>query len=142
MVCLVGTALNPVANRTLWGEMAWQLGGERLYGKIAKSDQQKIAPGTDILGELLAEAGPCLILLDELLAYLLKAGGIKVEESTLRGNTLIFLQELSIAVANCPTACMIATSPASLPSTWTKGVSGPTNRWKRYWAEWRRSAKP
>ena len=121
VVCLVGTALNPVANRTLWGEMAWQLGGERLYSKIAKSDQQKIAPGTDILGELLAEAGPCLILLDELLAYLLKAGGIKVEESTLRGNTLIFLQELSIAVANCPTACMIATLTSQLAEYMDEG---------------------
>lgn len=114
VVCLVGTALNPVTNRTLWGEMAWQLGGERLYGKVAESDRQKIAPGTDLLGELLAEAGPCLILLDEVLAYLLKAGGIKVEESTLRGNTLTFLQELSIAVANCPTACMIATLTSQL----------------------------
>ena len=121
VVCLVGTALNPVANRTLWGEMAWQLGGERLYSKIAKSDQQKIAPGTDLLGELLAEAGPCLILLDELLAYLLKAGGIKVEESTLRGNTLIFLQELSIAVANCPTACMIATLTSQLAEYMDEG---------------------
>ena len=68
-----------------------------------RADEQKIAPGTDLLGKMLAEAGPCLILLDEVLVYLIKAGGIKVEESTLRGNTLTFLQELSIAVANCPT---------------------------------------
>jgi len=121
VVCLVGTALNPVSNRTLWGELAWQLGGERLYSKIAKSDQRKIAPGTDLLGEILAEAGPCLILIDELLAYLLKAGGIKVEESTLRGNTLIFLQELSIAVANCPTACMIATLTSQLAEYMDEG---------------------
>ena len=57
VVCLVGTALNPVANRTLWGEMAWQLGGERLYSKIAKSDQQKIAPGTDLLGRTPGRGG-------------------------------------------------------------------------------------
>ena len=60
-------------------------------------------------------------MLDELLAYLLKAGGIKVEESTLRGNTLIFLQELSIAVANCPTACMIATLTSQLAEYMDEG---------------------
>jgi len=121
VVCMVGTALNPVADRTLWGEMAWQLGGERLYSKVADCDKQKIAPGTDLLGAMLAEAGPCLILMDELLAYLLKAGGIKVEESTLRGNTLTFLQELSIAVANCPTACMIATLTSQLAEYMDEG---------------------
>jgi hypothetical protein len=121
VACLVGTALGPTTNRTFWGEMAWQLGGERLYSKLAASDQQKIAPGTDLLGELLAEAGPCLILLDEVLAYLLKAGGIKIGDSTLRGNTLIFLQELSITVANCPTACMIAALTTQLAEYMDEG---------------------
>ncbi len=108
VACLVGTALNPAANRTFWGEMAYQLGGDQLYRKLAKSDEQRIAPGTDLLGELLQETGPCLIVLDEILVYLIKAGGVKVGESTLRGNTLTFLQELSIAVANCPHAVMVA----------------------------------
>jgi len=121
VVCLVGTALNATADRTFWGEMAWQLGGERLYAKLAKCDQQKISPGTDLLGEVLAEAGPCLILLDEVLAYLLKAGGVKVEESTLRGNTLTFLHELGIAVANCPTAFMIATLTSQLAEYMDEG---------------------
>ena len=72
------------------------------------------APGTDILGALLQEAGPCIIMLDEILVYLVKAGGVKVGESTLRGNTLTFLQELSIAVANCPHAVMVATLTSQL----------------------------
>ena len=121
VVCLVGTALNATADRTFWGEMAWQLGGERLYAKMAKCDQQKVSPGTNLLGEVLAEAGPCLILLDEILAYLLKAGGIKVEESTLRGETLEFLHELGVAVANCPTACMIATLTSQLAEYMDEG---------------------
>jgi hypothetical protein len=60
-------------------------------------------------GRLLAEAGPTLIMLDEILVYLIKAGGVQVGDATLRGNTLTFLQELFIAVANCPHTCMIAT---------------------------------
>jgi predicted AAA+ superfamily ATPase len=108
VACLVGTALNPTTSRTFWGEMAHQLGGDKLYQKVAKNDQLKVAPGTDLLGELLHD-GPCIVMFDEILAYLLKAGGVRVEESTLRGNTLNFLQELSIAVANCPRAVIVAT---------------------------------
>jgi hypothetical protein len=109
VACLVGTALNPTTNRTFWGEMAYQLGGDRIYAKVARVDEQKIAPGTDLLGGLLAEVGPCVIMLDEILVYLIKAGDVKVGDSSLQGNTLTFLQELSIAIANCPHAVMVAT---------------------------------
>lgn len=115
VACLVGTALNPTSSRTLWGEMAFQLGGDKLYRLVGKSDELRVAPGTDLLGQVLAEAGSCLILIDELLVYLLKAGGVKVEDSTLRGHTLTFLQELSIAVSNCPHAIMVATLTSQLP---------------------------
>lgn len=115
MACLVGTAMNPTSNRTFWGELAFQLGGDKLYRRMAKNDELRIAPGSTDLGAMLQEAGPCLILLDELLVYLLKAGGIKVEDSTLRGHTLTFLQELSIAVSNCPHAIMVATLTSQLP---------------------------
>jgi predicted AAA+ superfamily ATPase len=114
VACLVGTALNPTASRTFWGEMSYQLGGDKLYQKVAKNDQLKIAPGTDLLGDLLEEAGPCVIMLDEILVYLLKAGGVSVGDSTLNSNTLTFLQELSIAVANCPHAVMVATLTSQL----------------------------
>ncbi len=121
VACLVGTALNVTGSRSFWGEMAYQLGGEKLYRKLAKSDEQRIAPGTDLLGDVLHEAGPCLILLDEILVYLVKAGGVKVGESTLRGNTLTFLQELSIAVANCPHAVMVATLTSQLAEFFEEG---------------------
>jgi len=121
VACLVGTALNPITNRTFWGEMAYQLGGATLYQRVAKSDEQKIAPGTDMLGDLLQAAGPCLIMLDEILVYLIKAGGVKVGDSTLRGNTLTFLQELTIAVANCPHAVMVATLTSQLAEFFEEG---------------------
>ena len=73
---MVGTALNPTTNRTFWGEMAYQLGGDTLYRRVAKTDEQRISPGTDMLGDLLQAAGPCLIMLDEILVYLIKAGGV------------------------------------------------------------------
>src|SRR5262249_56867681 len=79
------------------------------------------ASGTTLVGKILDKAGPCLILFDEILVYLLKAGGVKVGESTLRGNTLTFLQELSIAVANCPHAVMVATLTSQLAEFFEEG---------------------
>jgi len=48
VACLVGTALNASNDRTLWGELAFQLDGNKegkLYGMIAKNDKNKSAPG-------------------------------------------------------------------------------------------------
>jgi len=76
-VVLVGNKIspgNPVTKsdgtivRTLWGELAWQLGGRRAYDRIAADDERATSPG-DVLRELLLEYGPCLVLVDEWVAY-------------------------------------------------------------------------
>lgn len=54
--------------RTLWGELAWQLGGSSAYARIAADDERATNPG-DVLRELFEEYGPCLILIDEWVAY-------------------------------------------------------------------------
>ena len=76
-VVLVGNRIspgNPVTKpdgtvvRTFWGELAWQLGGAAAYARIAQDDEHATSPG-DILRQLLVEYGPCLILVDEWVAY-------------------------------------------------------------------------
>ena len=76
-VVLVGNRISPgnpathhdgTLVRTLWGELAWQLGGKAAYARIAKDDEHATSPG-DALRELLVEYGPCLILIDEWVAY-------------------------------------------------------------------------
>ena len=76
-VVLVGNKIspgNPVSKpdgtvvRTLWGELAWQLGGKRAYERIRADDELATSPG-DALRELFNEFGPCLILIDEWVAY-------------------------------------------------------------------------
>jgi predicted AAA+ superfamily ATPase len=117
VACLVGTALDAVKERTFWGEMAYQLDGGKegkLYGMVAEHERRRVSPGTNTLGKLLEASGPTLILMDEILIYLIKAGGVQVGESTLRGNTLVFLQELTEAIANCPSACLVATLTSQL----------------------------
>jgi len=114
VAAIVGTAMNVNRDRTPWGEMAWQLGGDRLYQMMAKDDEHKTAPGTKLIGELLETAGPCVILIDEILSYLINASAIKVGEGTLRGTTLTFVQQLTEAVSNCPHAMLVVTLTSQL----------------------------
>ncbi len=84
-VVLVGNRLspgNPVTKpdgtvvRTLWGELAWQVGhaaggaqeAKRAYARIAADDEHATSPG-DRLRELFNDYGPCLVLIDEWVAY-------------------------------------------------------------------------
>ena len=76
-VVLVGNKIspgNPVTKtdgtvvRTLWGELAWQLGGKKAFARVKADDEKATNPG-DVLRELFKECGPCLILVDEWVAY-------------------------------------------------------------------------
>jgi len=76
-VVLVGNRIspgNPVTKpdgtvvRTLWGELAWQLGGPEAYALVAADDERATSPG-DRLRELFNTYGPCLVLIDEWVAY-------------------------------------------------------------------------
>ena len=76
-VVLVGNRIspgNPVTKpdgtvvRTLWGELAWQLGGKEAFARVQADDEKATSPG-DALRELFNTYGPCLILIDEWVAY-------------------------------------------------------------------------
>src|SRR5438270_777018 len=79
--------------------IAWSLGKKKGYELYREQDEMRVAPGGDDILQLLADS-PNLILLDEVLNYLISAGGIKVEQTTLRDETLTFIQRLTVAVAN------------------------------------------
>ncbi len=76
-VVLVGNKISPgkpavkadgTTVRTLWGELAWQLGGKAAFETIRLDDERATSPG-DALRELMNRHGPCLILIDEWVAY-------------------------------------------------------------------------
>ena len=76
-VVLVGNKISPgnpstkpdsTVVRTLWGELAWQLGGRPAFARIKADDEKATSPG-DVLRELFVEYGPCLVLIDEWVAY-------------------------------------------------------------------------
>ena len=68
------------------------------------------APGTSSLVTLLQEAGPSLILIDEPLEHTSSRPEASLSRIAPSGQTpLAFLQELGIAVANCPHAVLVTT---------------------------------
>lgn len=88
---LVGTAIDPTRVQrpphmpglmihTLWGEMAAQLaasaGNPKLYDYVKEADKKGGSPGSEALKNLFDAAGPCLILMDELVAYAKKIYGV------------------------------------------------------------------
>ncbi len=54
--------------RTMWGELAWQLGGKEGYAMVRSADEKAVSPG-DSLRLLFNKYSPCLILIDEWVAY-------------------------------------------------------------------------
>ena len=92
--------------RTMWGWIAWSLGGKEGYEHFRQQDEARVAPGADEILALLKD-GPNLILLDEVLNYLISAGGIKVEQTTLRDETLTFVQRLTVAVGNTTNTALV-----------------------------------
>lgn len=98
---------------TLWGEIAYRLGGIELYNLIRENDQHRTSPGVDDLRNVLVQAGPNLILIDELLHYVDKAAGIPVADSNLGTQTVAFLRELSEAVDQVDHSVLVASLTAS-----------------------------
>ena len=101
-----------ISARTLWGWVAWALGGREGYDLVRAQDEARVAPGGDALIELL-KGGPSLILLDELLQYLISAGGIRIEQTTLRDETLSFLQRLTVAAGSVDNAVVVLSLQSS-----------------------------
>ena len=98
---------------TLWGEIAYQLGGKDAYEKVKENDLQMIAPTTSILKPILANNAPAMILIDELADYCVKAKGKIVAKGTLYDQTISFVQTLTEAVSQTEKCVMIATLPES-----------------------------
>ena len=99
--------------RTLWGEMAWQLGGKDGYKLVAEADKQSVSPGGAKLTQLFEQYGPALILIDEWVVYArqligkenLPAGSFDVNMS--------FVQSLTEAAKAAGNTLVVAAIPAS-----------------------------
>lgn len=98
--------------RTIWGELAYQLGGKEAFELVRLNDETRTAPaGT--FRKVLERCKPSLILIDELADYCVKASAQEVGASNLSDQTISFMQELSEAVAGTANSVLVATLPAS-----------------------------
>jgi len=119
---LVGTSRGPqdviktedgLTIRTTWGEMAWQLGGKDGYKLVKDCDEKGIAPGSNLLEKLFKAYSPCLILIDEWVAYLRQVYKVEGLPSGTFDANLSFVQSLTEAVKACPETLLVASLPAS-----------------------------
>jgi hypothetical protein len=111
VVVFVGEYADPLRGRTLWGEIAHQLG---CYELMKEYDEKKVAPPKDVILRMLSENKPVLILIDELLQYVVRALGVEVREGTLKGQVQSFLKALTEAVIVSEECALIATLPSSV----------------------------
>ena len=98
---------------TLWGELAWQLGGEAGYALVRQADESGTSPGKEILIQLLAAHAPCVILIDELVAFIRQFEEGKALAGGTFDSNLSFVQALTEALKAVPTAVLLASLPES-----------------------------
>ena len=125
---LVGTAVDPtrpkrpnnmpgITINTLWGEMAAQLaesaGNPKLYDYVKEADKKGVSPGSEALKNLFDEAAPCLILMDELVAYAKKLYGASSLPAGTFDNFISFIHELTEAARASKNSLVVASIPES-----------------------------
>ncbi len=98
---------------TLWGELAWQLLKGEGYAMVAESDQSGTSPGKAVLTELLKRAAPCVILIDELLAFVRQLEPGKSYRAGTFDANLSFIQALTEAMKAVDNAILLASLPES-----------------------------
>ena len=131
-VAIVGNELSPgqtwtkadgTVIHTIWGELAWQLGGAEGYALVAEADKNASNPGA-ALRDLFAKFGPALILIDEWVAY---ARGL-VDRTGLPGGEFgvqrDFAQALNAAVKGTPGIALLVSIPASEARAETTAKAG------------------
>ena len=125
---LVGTALDPTKTKrpqnfpgitisTLWGEMAAQLaesaGDPKLYDYVKEADKKGVSPGSEALKNLFDACGPCLVLMDELVAYAKKLYGANGLPAGTFDNFISFIQEVTEAARASQNSLVVASIPES-----------------------------
>ncbi len=101
------------AIRTLWGELAWQLGKAEGYAMVKAADENGTSPGKEVLRELLERFSPCVVLLDELVVYIRQFSESQVLSGGTYDSNLSFIQSLTEAAKLVPNAVVLASLPDS-----------------------------
>lgn len=98
---------------TLWGDLAVQLSGAEGYALLAEADRAGTSPGKDVLIALLQKAAPCVVLLDELVAYVRQLEPGKSYPGGTFDSNITFIQALTEAMKSVPNGMLLASLPES-----------------------------
>ncbi|MDR2056316.1 MAG: DUF499 domain-containing protein [Desulfovibrio sp.] len=118
---VVGTKVSPgnpgkkddgTVVRTIWGEIAWQLGGKAGYEMIRADDENATNPG-DKMKELFNRFSPCLILIDEWVAYARQLHEGSVLPAGTFDTQFTFAQALSESAKAAKDTLLVVSIPAS-----------------------------
>jgi len=109
----VDAAGNGVIVRTLWGEMAAQLGGQAAYELVASADRAGVAPGASTLLDVFTRFGPAVVLIDEFVAYARNIYGKDNLPAGSFDSNLTFIQTLTEAAKRSRNCVVIASIPES-----------------------------
>ena len=118
---IVGTNLNPsksrqvngITVRTLWGDIAAQLGGQEGYAMVGAADEQGVAPGANDLVMVFNQFGPAVILIDELIAYARNIYGVNGLAAGSFDANMTFVQSLTEAIKRSEQSQLVASIPES-----------------------------
>ena len=105
--------VNGIAVRTLWGNIAAQLGGREAYNVVKAADKNSVAPGAHDLATVFNQFGPAVILIDELVAYARNIYGVNGLPSGSFDSIMTFVQSLTEAVKRSERCQLVASIPES-----------------------------
>ncbi|MGA1285184.1 MAG: Swt1 family HEPN domain-containing protein, partial [Prochlorothrix sp.] len=97
---------------TLWGELAWQLGGAEGYELVRQADETSTNPG-DTLKVLFNRFSPCLILIDEWVSYARQLHETRDLAGGSFDTQFTFAQTLSESAKNAKDTLLVVSIPAS-----------------------------
>lgn len=120
-VALVGTEIQAgapktvapgVAVNTIWGMLAWQLGGAQAYEIVRAADEAGTSPG-ESLRVLFEQFGPAAILVDEWVAYARMLVGTENLPDGTFDSQFTFAQTLTEQAKAVPGILLLVSIPAS-----------------------------
>lgn len=118
VAAFVGTEFDPIAGRggsdgtpvrkTPWGEIAFQIGGEKALAVLTEHENQGVAPGGDVIRTFLPKDQPVLILMDELMNFVSRS-----RKSGMAAQLYSFLHNLSEEARGRDNMVLAVSIPAS-----------------------------
>jgi len=98
---------------TLWGEIAYQIGGVDAYRMVEKADLAGMNPGADTLLTVFEKYGPVLVIIDELVAFARNLYGMERQSGGTFDSVMSFFQSLTEAVKRSSDSMLLVSIPES-----------------------------